>query len=181
MKAIKTIVIMVLSTAFTVYSQVWFAKNISNLTPDEARRFYNFGDNCGVFVGKPPMSGNETKLDSWNEKYNYYILYPLFKAAGDSARKKEAVDTLAASPGKKDSSKKCSGAKPERASTGADTANQGTAADTLPVCKDEKAIREYYGKVLFTYKGKIVLKTWKELQPEEFAQCYDISRLANMP
>ncbi|MBN1130592.1 MAG: hypothetical protein JXA71_16510 [Chitinispirillaceae bacterium] len=169
-KAFQTMAILAFFTVSDAAGQIWFAKTVSNLDQDEARRFYNLGDHCGIYVGEPPKGGNAYKIDDWNDASHYYVLYPLFDVSADSA-------PIAGSPGENGTtdSTRTAGTAPSPAP--GDTALQG---EEKHVCNDVDGIGAY-GKAVFHFKGKIVLKTRNPLNHEEFKGCYDLSEIVKVP
>ncbi len=149
------ILLFVCSTAF---SQIWFVKNVSNVSIDDC--YVSFGDNCGIAYCFPKRYVEPEKLAEWNDEAFYYILYPVdsFDSENDDAKAK-----------KKRSSRK---RKRKRRSDNNDDADSVSLAHKAPTRvynpSDSVAIRER-GTILYTYKELHIYETFTQIQPLEYS------------
>ena len=146
------VILFVCSTAF---SQIWFVKNVSNVSIDDC--YISFGDNCGIAYCLPERYVEPEKLAEWNDSAFYYILYPVytFDSENDTASEKKR-------PAKRR----------KKRARDHDDAEGETKAHQAPTriynTADSLAILER-GNILYTYKDLFVYETFTPLQESDYS------------
>ena len=148
-------ILMILFASLSTFSQIWFVKNVSNVSLDDC--YVSFGDNCGIAYCHPERYIEPEKLAEWNDSAFYYILYPVYTldSENDAAVEKKR-------PARR--RKKRSGAHHD-----ADGDSQTHQAPTRVYnTADSLAILER-GNILYTYEDLLIYETFTPLQESDYS------------
>jgi hypothetical protein len=152
-------ILVILFVYSTTFSQIWFVKNVSNVSLDDC--YVSFGDNCGIAYCHPERYNEPEKLADWNDDALYYILYPVhtFDRENDDAAAKK----------KKRSERR---RKRKRRSDANKDADSDSLAHKPPTRvynqSDSLAILER-GTILFTYEDLLIYETFTQIQESEYS------------
>ncbi len=149
------VIFVILFGCSTAFSQIWFVKNVSNVSLDDC--FVSFGNNSGISYCFPERYVEPEKLAEWNDSAFYYILYPVytFDIENDAtAKKKHSVRRR----------KRRSGAHHD--TDGGQQAHQPPTR--IYNSEDSLAILEL-GSILYTYNDLLIYETFTPLQESDYS------------
>lgn len=148
-------ILMILFASLSAFSQIWFVKNVSNVSLDDC--YVSFGDNCGIAYCLPERYVEPEKLAEWNDSAFYYILYPVYTLDSEN----DAVAEKRRSARRR---KRRSGAHHD-----ADGDSQAHQAPTRVYnTADSLAILER-GNILYTYEDLLIYETYTPLQESDYS------------
>ncbi|MFC1476521.1 hypothetical protein ACFL5S_00995 [Fibrobacterota bacterium] len=144
-------IFVILFVCSTTFSQVWFVKNVSNVSLDDC--YVSFGDNCGIAYCHPERYLEPQKLEEWDDNALYYVLYPVYPIVMNNDEETE----------KKSKRRKSR----RRKSTESNDVNDSLQTNETPKWKftteDSLTLTEN-GKIFFKFEDILLYKTYKPLQ-----------------